>query len=457
MKAVSGRARVAELSVAAWLLAAFFTILLLAGGASRSDVLGQVVTRTAAFLILIAMLLTADREAIRPCGAVPWLLAAVIALPLMQLVPLPPGLWRALPGREEVLLGLPASVQGDVWRPLSLSPGNTVNAAVSLIVPAVVLALLCQLRPSERRWLPFFMLALVAVSMVFGLLQFTGLQIEQQLINYSADVRGTFANRNHFALFLALGCLITPYVAVAGGRNLRWLREVAIGLLLLLLLTILFSGSRMGLLLAGLALVAGCLAVGERLAKAWRERLRRVAIVGGGVIAVAVLFASVQFQRAASINRLSDAEIGEDMRVRALPTVLSMVREYAPAGDGLGTFDPVFRMHEPFGLLKPTYFNRAHNDLVEIVLDAGLPGLLIIVAALLWWAVASWRVWRRRPEPEVAAARIGSATIALVVLASVVDYPARTPLFMGVIVIAATLLAWGARVDHSGHVRASSL
>src|SRR3546814_14561816 len=42
----------------------------------------------------------------------------------------------------------------------------------------------------------------------------------------------------------------------------------------------------------------------------------------------------------------------------------------------------------------PTYFNHAHNDFLEIVLDGGLPALLLMLVAIGWYGMASMRAWR---------------------------------------------------------------
>lgn len=430
-------------SLAFVLLVLLSGVLWLAGGASRSNVAGQLVSRSAAFAGLIAVLIFAERRPLEGAGVVAGLLAAIVALPLLQLCPLPPELWQSLAGRAAIAQLIPETT--DTWRPLSLSPGNTVNAAMSLIVPVTTLALLCSVHPQERKWLPFLLLFLVVASAFVGLLQFSDIHISQTLINYSDDVRGTFANRNHFALLLAIGCLILPYCALAGGPQTSWTKPVAIGLLPLLILTVMASGSRMGFLLTGMGIIIGGIAVREPLSRLWRRRTRTIlmgALIGSACIA-AVIFASIKFDRAVSIERIMSADVGQDMRVRALPTVRAMISEYAPFGTGLGSFDPLFRLHEPFGLLKPTYFNRAHNDFLEVVLDSGILGLLLIAAASVWWLVASWRVWRPRSGDRAAPGRLGSGIIALVALASIVDYPARTPLVMGILAIASALLCWG--------------
>src|SRR3546814_18506461 len=117
------------------------------------------------------------------------------------------------------------------------------------------------------------------------------------------------------------------------------------------------------------------------------------------------------------------------MRARGLPTVLSMIAAYFPAGAGFGGFDPIFRLHEPFRLLKPTYFNHAHNDFLEVVLDGGLPAALLLLVAIGWYAIASIRAWRASGRHSVLPT-LGSSILLLVFVASAFDYPARTPMLI---------------------------
>jgi O-antigen ligase len=95
-------------------------------------------------------------------------------------------------------------------------------------------------------------------------------------------------------------------------------------------------------------------------------------------------------------------------------------------------------------LLKPTYFNHAHNDFLEIVLDGGVAGLLLLLLAFVWWIVAAVGAVRA-PLPSALPGRTGAAILLVVMIASIFDYPARTPLMMAIIVIAATWLARGSR------------
>src|SRR5690606_29945102 len=99
------------------------------------------------------------------------------------------------------------------------------------------------------------------------------------------------------------------------------------------------------------------------------------------------------------------------------------------------------RIAEPTGLLSLNYFNRAHNDLLEVVLDAGLAGLLLLIAAVGWWLWMSVRAFRVKDGSAGLLPRLGSAMLLLVIVASAVDYPARTPMIMSLVMIAAVWLA----------------
>jgi O-antigen ligase len=164
------------------------------------------------------------------------------------------------------------------------------------------------------------------------------------------------------------------------------------------------------------------------------------AVVGLVMLFVAI---SISAERAVSIHRLFTLSAEEDMRRRALSTVLMMIRVYFPFGSGLGDFATVFQIYEPFDFLNMTYFNRAHNDFLEIVLNTGLPGLLLLLWALIWWLTASIPAWRAGGSARHLIPKLGSAMLLLVFMASIFDYPARTPMMMAMVALAALWLSWG--------------
>lgn len=422
-------------------LCIFLFVVLVVGGASRADMLGQAVVRGAACVALAVAALVHAPARQRSLGMVGRLLVAALLLALVQLVPLPFPVWSSLPGRS---FFVQAAGNSAVWRPLSIVPGATINAAFSMLVPFTVWTLMRRLEPADWDRMPALLLSLVGASMFVGVVQFSGGGFDNPFINETPDmISGLFANRNHFALFLATGLALTPLWIVQHRSGWAWRWPVGGGVIVMLLLMILASGSRAGMILGGLGLAAGCVVSFPH----WHARFGswgRMRIGVGATLAVTllagVLLASIQGDRARSVTRAMSLQVGEDMRVRAAPVVFDMARTYFPFGAGFGGFDPLFRIHEPFALLKPTYFNRAHDDLLELVLDGGLPALILLLVAIAWWATASWRAWRDHPTRWAVRARMGSAILLLVLLSSVVDYPARTPMIMAVMVIAALWL-----------------
>lgn len=428
------------------LLCVLLCILWLAGGASREDALGQAVVRSAAWFALVVAALFGRRPAFGGLMPVVALLGVTALLPMLQLIPLPPALWQALPGRDAFIPAAGDAAQP--WRPWSLVRGATWNAAASLVVPATVLLLVAQMRKEGRAHLPEMLFGLVIAALVLALVQVSAGGSRNPFINETAgQVGGPFANRNHFALFMALGCLMVPVWTFRTTKAPSWRIPAALGLLPLLLLSILASGSRAGLLLGGAGLILGLALVWGEIRHVLRRYPRWVspaALAGVLLLAAACVLVAVAADRAVSIQRVMMEDGVQDMRRQALPVVIDMIGAYFPAGSGLGGFDPLFRLHEPLALLRLTYFNHAHNDFLEIAAGAGVLGILALIAALGWWAWASFHAWRHG-DSRSTTARLGSTMLLLIFIASVFDYPARTPIVMTVITIAGIWLAEAGR------------
>src|SRR3546814_9710840 len=50
----------------------------------------------------------------------------------------------------------------------------------------------------------------------------------------------------------------------------------------------------------------------------------------------------------------------------------------------MGTFRPVFDAAERLEFVRPSYANRAHNDYLEYLLEAGVAGALLVVWAMIF-------------------------------------------------------------------------
>lgn len=431
-----------------WTLAAFLLILWIAGGASRADALGQTVVRFSAWVIVICAVLFLPEFKWRKVQAPLMIFGAAVLLVAIQLIPLPPSLWTPLPGREILKTAAVVIDEEQPWRPLSISPAATFNALSSLIVPGLVLVLTAGLTRVHHWRLVTLLLCLTLAGALLGLLQFSGAQFDHPLINdMPRMISANFANRNHYALSLAIGCLLA-LVWTFEGEEVRWKALVGVGVVVLLALMILATGSRMGMLTGLIGIALGLVIVRRRLLREFRRLPRKFAIaalvVTVALVAGAVLL-SISLDRAASIERILALDARDDLRTGGTPIVLNMIGQYFPVGTGFGTFDPAFRISEPDSFLRPAYFNHAHNDWLEIVLDGGLLALVLIAAAVIWFVRRSLVVWRWREETGSKLGQLGSAIIFLIMLASIGDYPSRTPMIMGVLALSAAWLARNGR------------
>lgn len=413
-------------------------VTVLGGGGSRGDIKSLIFLRPTVIVLSAILLIMVPRASLRSVK-VPLLLLGLLTLyTAFQLIPLPPQVWMALPGQAVVAEAYIAAGIDLPWRPVSLAPDLTLNSLVSFSIPAAGLIAAASLNRQHLSSLVAVMIVVGLLSAILATAQLTG-GLNGPFYLYAVTNEGSavglFANRNHQAAFLAC-CfpLLAAWVAnrAAGDPDLRrvWL---AFFFSLLLLPMLLITGSRAGLALAALAVVLAAASLRRPAANsdvlsrfgAWRRAILILPIV----IAVIVLGAAVYRSRAEALTRIFAANAADDERLSNLPLLVRMAVDFLPLGSGQGTFDRLFRIYEPEERLRPTYLNHAHNDLLELLITGGLPALLILFAFLWWWGRLTWAAWRsvEGDSSRVIQARLGATVIGLLLLASLVDYPLRTP------------------------------
>lgn len=425
----------------------FAVVVGLTGGSSRSDISWLLVLRPVSVLCIVAMLLGGpiDWRSVRPLGLLLALFAATIAI---QLVPLPPALWHGLGGRGSYDAVARALGGADLWHPLAVSPDLAWNSLVALLTPLGTLTGFAALDDRQRRLLLWPILGLVAFSMVLGVAQIAGGETSP-LYWYKVSGRGQLvgllANRNHQGALLALALPLlrawtlypTRRFQTARARNIIGLSVAAI-----ILLYVLVLGSRAGLALALVGLIAAFL-VEPSIGAGRLTTRQRYMIVGGLVVGlVAILAVALGTDRAVTIGRVANDDLSVEGRLAALPTLLHIIAQTLPFGTGFGSFVPVYASYEPDILLQPTYFNNAHNDLIELAITGGVPALLVFAGFLAWWTRASWRsIVTPSSGPWRAVQRASAFAILILLLASLTDYPLRTPLMGAVFTILCCWLA----------------
>lgn len=445
-------------NVSVLVIGLWLPLIFLMGGSARPDVASLVMLRPLAVVILGLAVYCAPRGLLYGNPAVSGWAGAVILLPALQLVPLPPVIWQALPGRGLIVdIDRYAGMAG-LWRPLSMTPAATWNALWSLLVPASVLAWMLSLDRAEQhiRVLAIFILVGVA-SAILACVQI-GSDPKGALYFYAVTNPGSgvgfFANRNHQAVFLALlAPAILLYARVKAGHTARKDRSVQMGrpgftvpwwflpacAVMLLAPLLLITGSRSGFVLG----VVAALATPWVLSPLAQPRTRTVSRWITPSLALLAGLVFVMFDRDLALDRLIASDPASGARMLILPTVFTMIGDVWLLGTGLGSFETVMMIYEPDHLLAPYYMNHAHNDWLEMVLTAGVPAIILCMTA--GWLIGRGMLRHERSADvpaERALSRLGLLIIGILALASFSDYPLRTPALMSVVVIA---LVWVTR------------
>ena len=412
----------------------------LGGGSARPDVVMLVLVRLAAIVGIVVVLLVIPPDRLRLQR--PLLLFAGLAAILIsvQLVPLPSSIWTALPGREPYARLNEIDAVGAVWRPITLSPDLTWNSLVALIPPLVFVLAVPALGSRERQWLFTGLWVTILLSGLLGLLQIAGgpnSALRLYPVNNSDSAIGFFANRNHQAVFLAMGIPLSAWWASSGAdsprkRRARWL--IAASAILFLLTAAVATQSRMGAVAVLLALMlAGAFVVRSA---GFQRRLVFVmmglALASGGLIATVL---------ATWADTRDFSAIEQDLRVRVLPETLDAGRTFFPVGAGWGSVAQVYPRFESDADLSPQYLNHTHNELTQILIEGGLSAVLLLLLFLGWYAFALWKCWVGPEGRGVSEARIASILMMLPLMASITDYPLRTPLMASAFAAAAAMMA----------------
>ena len=412
------------LAAAAYLLAC-----LVLGGASAAGLIANLFLQLAALVILLVLLFVERRRAsVVRADRPAWLFAALfVLLVLLQLVPLPPTVWTALPGRELVEAGFGTIGAPLPWLPLSLAPDGTLRALVSLLPGLAILALVGPLSARSRRIFLPLVIGFGAAALLLGLTQLAGPPRSRlyfyAITNWGYPV-GFFANRNHQATLLLMtlpfiAALATPFLE--GGRIREGAAAKVIIIAVLFALVgggLLVAGSRAGIAL--LPVVAGLCLLMVR--KDLTGNVPRSWVAAGALLLVAGL-AAVGASGVVTRDALSAGNVAASTRETIWSNSWDLAAGVQPAGSGLGSFVPLYRLSED-PLDRPLEFtNHVHNDWLEWLIETGVPGLLLLGAFLLWFALRVRRVWA---ADEAALGRAGSIALAAVMLHSLVDYPIRT-------------------------------
>jgi O-antigen ligase len=408
-----------------WLTAAVLAASLLFGGATRQGLVSEAIPELLS-LPLLALALPRALPILKRSPSALALSAGAIALPCIQLIPLPPGLWSALPGRDIVAQILTSADAPLSWRPISLIPSQTWRAVLSLLPAVAMFLATLNLDRDARRLLLLLALAIGVASVLLAMLQVLGgADSGLYFFSFTNPKRGvgSFANANHFGAFeyilLPLGAAA---LAETSTRSSAFLLAVLGGIAPALLFGLALSGSRSAIILGALAAVATLGLLTPELAKLGRRR----SLALFSAFAVAILPVAMGLGLLQILSRFAEQDVAEDARWRIAANTMVGIWNYFPFGAGLGTFPSAFPLHERAADAIPEFVNRAHNDGLETLFEGGAGSLLLLLGFVVWLATATYRAFVREDALQGRQARAGAIAMWLLLIHSLWDYPLRT-------------------------------
>ena len=391
-------------------------------------------------------------EYFRPIAPAVILLALLALWMAIQSIPLPPSIWNTLPERAAIVeIGELAGL-AESWRPITLSPQRTLNSLASLVVPITALLLLSMLSREGVRQTVNTVVWIGVASAILGMAQIALPNSEgfyfYDITNADSAV-GLFSNRNHNALFLNLALLFTMYMRPSPEVNRKDRKQfgaIVIAAQALLVIGILINASRFGLLLlaaiGAIYIIRSIAALGRDRARGRSTRKHIVMMVCAGAAVIIVTGILAFANRIPAIERFLGQGLAEDQRAEVLPYVVELAQSYFPLGAGFGAFEQAYRNVEPDEFLSPRYLNHAHNDWAQVLLEGGLPVILILLAALILLARYGFAIFARRKEEgaDIALPTLGMLSLAMIALHSAFDYPLRTPSIMLMAILSCALI-----------------
>jgi O-antigen ligase len=414
---------------------------LLLGGASAAGFFANLLLQLSALPIIgWALLERRNTPMPRASRRLLVLVALLIIVIGIQLVPLPPAIWSFLPGRAQIasgyqLLGIPLP-----WLPISVAPHETIASAMWLLPAVAVLLGMVKLGAFRPAWIALAIIGVTVAAIALGAIQRAG-----NMAAYIYDITnvgmatGFFSNGNHMATLLMTAIPFTAALYLTERGKSRSAQRSS-GLLVLLAgtLGVLVVGVAINGSLAGLGLTVPVVAATGLMLLSRRGKLPAWSPLV--VVALAAAGIAITFSTPLGNNLTTEeARSVPFSRYTSFSKTIEAATDFAPTGSGIGTFKTIYPMYEDHDTLTTTYVNHTHNDYLEVALEAGLPGLVVLALFLIWWARRALATWYAEEVDQFA--RAASIASAAMLAHSIVDYPLRTAALSATFAVCCALMA----------------
>jgi O-antigen ligase len=317
------------------------------------------------------------------------LAVGIILLCLLQFIPV----YRQL--------AIPAALgEPTVWSLWSPHPGRSLEASL-FVISATAFALYVSRFSDEDQFRLFRVFAAgMAINMVAAAIQlsFQSRAVVTGILPFELTA-GMFANENHLSTLVYMALPLFAYRYLIRSNSPLVFCAVAF-----LLTFFLFGvGSRAAIVIGPILAI---------LAYIWFTAGNRYP----AVVAFAGMLAAAVFLYA--LWALGERQLLEqDLRETFFRNTISAIRDNWLLGTGMGTFVLAYPQYEPIGDIVRVYANHAHNDYLEIIMENGIFGVILIALYLLSLLSGVGRT---------KLSQAAFMSIFAVLLHSLVDYPLRT-------------------------------
>ena len=333
----------------------------------------------------------------------------------------------------------------DVPATISINPSEGRWAILRYLTAAAVLLTVYVLARSARnaRIILRTFVILAGLAALYGLTRLS-LSLDKILWFDEPDtgyLTSGFINRNSAATYFGMAslaglglvihqaCSVLQSTSQVSGREVvRKLSLAMSGMLgfdfvlfVLMLVSLLATGSRGGISFTALALIFMLMAYGVKRQVRGRPQSGGLVWVMS-IAAIAVLLLGVfEMSGARLVDRLLDQGLESDARLETYALTSQAVRDYLFLGSGLGTFQDVITAYRSELSPGRHIWDKAHNDYLELLLGLGLPAALLVLLSFAGLFLGAIRgVFARHRDAHFAA--IAAAASVLIALHSMVDF-----------------------------------
>lgn len=303
---------------------------------------------------------------------------------------------------------------GEARWPISLLPERTRDAlSLSLAYFSLYVLVLGLARDRDRlRTLGQALVISALAQAVYGaLMTISGFEYGffEKKTAYLGLATGTFVNRNHLAGYLELGAAMAIGLILADLQAARldtWKKR------LLALLNFLFS-TRLRIRVFLAIIVVGLVLTRSRggnsafftalivlgpvyLFVKERKLFLKSAVLFLSLLVVDIFIFSNWYGLEKLVTRFEQTNVETEARTYAFAAYPGLIEKYSTTGSGMGTFAAVFGKDQPTDAVG--YYDHAHNDYAEFLIEAGVPGFLLLALLTGLSVVHAVRVILRRND-----------------------------------------------------------